>query len=132
MRRALCIGLAAALLTLLCSAHAADKSTYQTGKLIDLSRVATGSGAARAQGSFCLAVRLDDVTYLVRYEATWRWTYAPTDLVVGDPIEVKIKGNDMYIQKPKGGDLKTNITRRERNTPNQEPVTCAVPVSVRN
>jgi len=73
-----------------------DKPRYQTGKLIDLRRESTGFGGARAQGSFCLAVELGDMSYLVRYEAYWRWTYEPTALVVGDPVQVRIKGNVMY------------------------------------
>ena len=52
----------------------------------------------------------------------WRWSYEPTDFVVGDPVEVKIKGNDMYLKKSKGGDLKTYITRRERNAPDKKPI----------
>jgi len=110
---------------------AAERFGYQTGKLLDLRRDETGSGAARAQASFCLAVGLDDMTYLVRHEATWRWSYEPSDFVVGDQIHLRIKGNYMYLKKPKGGDLKTYITRRERNAPDQKPLTCALPVAPR-
>src|SRR5438128_11076861 len=97
-------------------AQAGEKPDYRTGRLIDMRREDTGSGAARAQSSFCLAVDLGDMTYLVRRSAYWRWGYEPTDFVVGDPVEVKVKGNDLYIKKPKGGDLKTQISRRERNS----------------
>src|SRR6266550_2602134 len=89
-----------------CPVQAGEKAVYQTGKLVDLRREGTGSGAARAQGSFCLAVEVGDMTYLLRREAYWRWSYEPTDFVVGDPVEIKIKGNDMYLKKSKGGDLK--------------------------
>jgi hypothetical protein len=108
--------------------YAGETVQYQTGKLIDLRREDTGAGAARAQGSFCLAVEVGDMTYLVRHEAAWRWSYEPTDFIVGDPVEVKIKGNDMYLKKAKSGDLKTSITRRERNAPDKKPLTCALPV----
>ena len=107
--------------------QAADNSGYQTGKLVDLRREGTGSGAARAQGSFCLAVEVGDMAYLVRHQAYWRWSYEPTDFVVGDPIEVKIKGNNMYIKTSKGADLKTSISRRERL--GKEPPTCGLPVT---
>jgi hypothetical protein len=110
----------------------AEKSAYEKGKLIDLQRYGSGSGAARAQGSFCFAIELGDTTYLARHEAYWRWSYEPTDFVVGDPIEVKIKGNDLYLKKPKGGDLKTSISRRERNVSGKPRVDCSLPVSVRN
>src|ERR1035437_3601409 len=101
------------------SIQAGEKPGYQTGKLVDLTREDTRAGAGRAQGSFCLAVEVGAMTYLVRHEAFWRWTYEPTDFVAGDPIEVKINGNDMYLRKSKGGDLKTRITRRERNAPDK-------------
>ena len=71
------------------------------------------------------------MTYLVRHEAYWRWSYEPIDLVVGDPVKVKIiKGNDLFIQRPKGGDLKTRITRRERHSAEKPPMTCGTPVAV--
>jgi hypothetical protein len=124
--------LAAAVYGLSVGAGADEKPTYQKGKLTDLRREGTGSGAARAQGSFCLAIELGDLTYVVREEAYWRWSYEPTDLVVGDPVEVKIKGNDMLIKKPKGGDLKTRISRRERNSPDKKPMTCGLPISTQN
>ncbi len=52
------------------SARAGEKAGYQAGKLVDLRRESTGAGAARVQGRFCLAVEVDDMTYLVRQEAT--------------------------------------------------------------
>lgn len=114
------------------SLQAGQKPDYQTGKLVDLRRYSTGSGAARAQGSFCLAVEVGDMSYLVEHEPYWRGSYEPTDLVVGDSIEVKITGNHMYIKKPKGGDMKTSITRRERGTPDKKPITCALPAAMQN
>jgi hypothetical protein len=108
--------------------RAGELAAYQTGKLIDLHREGTGAGAARAQGAFCLPVEVGDMTYLVSHEVAWCWSYEPTDFVVGDPVEVKIKGKDMYLKRPKGEDLKTYITRRERNTPDKKPLTCALPI----
>jgi hypothetical protein len=118
----------AASLAVTIPAHAGEPVAYQTGKLIDLHRESTGAGAARAQGAFCLAIEVDDMTYLVNHEAEWRWSYEPTDFVVGDPVEVKIKGKDLYLKRPKGGELKTSITRRERNAPDKKPMTCALPI----
>ena len=54
----------------------------------------------------------------------------PSDLVVSDVVKVKIKGNDLFIQRPKGGDLKTRITRRERHSAEKPPITCGTPVAV--
>jgi hypothetical protein len=124
--------LTAAVYGLVVGAGAAEKPPYQNGKLTDLRRYDTGAGSGRAQGSFCLAIELGDMTYIVREEAFWRSSYEPTDLVVGDPVEVQIRGNDLYIRKPKGGDLKTHISRRERNSPDKKPSNCGLPVSTQN
>jgi hypothetical protein len=113
-------------------AYADDKSAYQTATLTDLRRHSTGGGAARAQGSFCLAVELNDMTYIVQYGAYWRWSYEPTDFVVGDPVQIRIKENTLYLRKPKGGDLKTYIVRRERNQPEKPHANCALPVATQN
>lgn len=45
--------------------HARDKAPYQTAKLIDVRSYPTGGGAARAQYSFCLAIQLQDISYIV-------------------------------------------------------------------
>jgi hypothetical protein len=105
---------------------------YEKGKLVDMQRYGTGSGALRAQGAFCFAVQVGDLTYLARREAYWRWSYEPTDFVVGDSVDVKIKGKDLYLRRPKSGDLKTSITRRERNDAGKPPADCSLAVSVRN
>jgi hypothetical protein len=113
--------------------HAADKPDYKTGKLTDLRQYETEDpGAARAQWWFCLSVEMDDMSYILRYESFARWSYKPTDFIVGDPVQVRVKGNDMYLGKPKGGDLKTKIVRRARNAPDKPPITCALPVSTQN
>ena len=109
--------------------NASQKTAYQTGKLVDFRRQDTGAGAGRAQGSFCLAVELGDLTYLGSYEPSWRWSYEPTEFVVGDSVEVRINGHSMYLKKPKGGDLKTSITRRERNVQGKQGPNCGLPIT---
>jgi hypothetical protein len=111
--------------------RAGDKE-YHRGILTDLRRYDTGSGALRSQGAFCLAVGVDDMTYLVRQEGSWRWSYAPTDLVVGDPVEVRISGNNLYLRKPTSGELKTHISRRERQRSDKNPISCATQVQGRD
>jgi hypothetical protein len=127
----LCVLVALSLTLPIASPQTGSTPSYQPGKIIDLRRDSTGSGAARAQGSFCLAVELGDMSYLVRYEAYWRWTYQPTDLVVGDSVEVRIKADDMYL-KTLRGNMKTHIVHREKNTPGNNPVTCALSVATSN
>lgn len=125
MKRLIYVALAALAMAAV-PAIAAEKSDYQTGKLIDLRRESTGAGVLRAQGSFCLAVTVGETAYLVRHAAYWRGSYEPTDFVVGDPIDVKVKGNNLFLRKASGGELKTSITRRERL--GKEPPTCGIVV----
>ena len=123
MKRILCL-----LLVLALPAAAGKPREWSTGKLLDFRMSETGAGAARAQGEFCMAVQLGDIAYLLQYEPYSRWAYKPTDLVVGDQIQVQIDGKHMYINKSKGGDFKTNIVRREKIVAGTSPSTCALPV----
>jgi hypothetical protein len=105
---------------------------YRQGILIDLQRYDTDSGALRSQGSFCLAVSIDNMTYLAHQEGSWRWSYTPAALVVGDPIEVRIAGNNLYLKKPNSGEIKAHIVRRERQGLGKNPMTCATQVQTRD
>jgi hypothetical protein len=120
----------ALLVLLLCTvpAYPSDKPEHQTGNLIDLQMVQSATGFSKAGEAYCLAVTLGDVGYL-HYGPIWAYGYAPSDFIVGDHIELRIKGNSMYLTKPKGGEFKTEIVRRERILPDKKPLTCALPVS---
>jgi hypothetical protein len=112
--------------------HAKEKATYQTGKLVDIRAHSTGAGRARAQYSFCLAIQVDDISYITRYETWSHGAYQPTDLIVGDPIEIRTKGDDLYFKagKKSRDESKAHIIRRERITLDSKPATCALPVAV--
>lgn len=121
--------------------RAREKALYQTGKLIDVRAYATEEGVLRAQHSFCLAIQVDDISYIVHYEAAMRGNYEPTNLIIGDPIEVKIEGNKMTMKtgkkwvndithKEHDEEAKMNILRRERVLASSKPATCALPVAV--
>lgn len=118
------------LYSLLCSQVQAS-DVHLAGKLVDMRREGTGSGALRAQGTFCFAVELQGIAYLSRREAYWRWSYEPTDFVVGDPVEVRINGNTLFLKKPHGGELKTSIIRRERSDADKDHLNCGIPVAFR-
>jgi hypothetical protein len=111
---------------------AAVKSAYQPATLIDVDMTQGPNGYVRAGESFCLAISLDDFSYLLRYGPIWAYGYAPSDLVVGDRIHVRVKDGNMYLQKPNGRELKTQIVRRERNAPDKPPIKCGPAVAVRN
>ena len=112
--------------------HAKDKAVYQTGKLVDVRAYATGAGALRAQYSFCLAIQVEDISYIVHYETFSRSGYQPTNLIVGDPIKVKITDEQLYFEtgKKSPDEAKARITRRERIIPDSKPATCALPIAV--
>jgi hypothetical protein len=112
--------------------HAKDKAVYQTGKLVDVRAYATGAGALRAQYSFCLAIQVEDISYIAHCETFSRSSYQPTNLVVGDPIKVKIADEHLYFEtgKKSPDEAKAHITRRERIIPESKPATCALPIAV--
>lgn len=90
--------------------QAKGKAVYQTGKLIDLRSYETGAGASRAQRSFCLAIQVEDISYLVRYESFLRGNYEPTNLIVGDPMQIRIKDDSLYFRTGK----KERSTRKNK------------------
>jgi len=78
-----------------------------------------------------MAVDSGDLTYVLRREAYWRWTYEPTDLIVGDTFQVKVASNSMFIKRPNGRELKMAISRRKRHQDGKPSASCALPVAVR-
>lgn len=114
-RRLICIGMFALLLVGSIKPLSCERAdAYRTAKLINFQRVEDPAGAARAQAVFYMAIGVDDTLYHVRYAPAWKWSYEPTDLVVGDNIQVRLDKTHIYIQRPKG-ELKTYIVRRERH-----------------
>jgi hypothetical protein len=113
--------------------HAKDKVAYQTAKLVDLRANKTGAGAGRAQYSYCLAIQSKDISYILTYETFFRGGYKPTNLIVGDPIEIRIKGDHLYFetgQKSSDDEAKAHIIRQERIAAGGKPATCGLPVEV--
>jgi|SRR5579871_497934 len=104
-------------LLLCCSAHARPK-TYQTTKVIEV------SGSRR---EFCLVVQLGDLAYVsVANE------HVPPNLIVGDPIEVRVKKDNLWIKKNRSSydDVKTNIIVRKRISEDTKLPTCSLSVTL--
>ncbi|MGB8582957.1 MAG: hypothetical protein WCD47_19220 [Candidatus Sulfotelmatobacter sp.] len=79
-----------------------------------------------------MAIQSGDVAYVVHYEAWGRNSYQPTNLFVGDPIEVRITDRYLYFKTgKKPAEAKAEIVRRER-IPAGNPVACPSPVAVSN
>jgi hypothetical protein len=58
--------------------------------------------------------------YVGSYWPRWRFSYAPTDFVINDPIEISVEGNgkEMYIKRPDGQELKIKVIQRIRQSDN--------------
>lgn len=94
-------------------AYARDHS-FQTGKLVNVTideRVASGESDRRA----IFIVQLGDIVYTLRGDRVKSKTkdYAK-GLIIGDPVQVSLKGEDVILMKPDGKNFKTTILKRER------------------
>lgn len=99
----------------------ASKHEFRAGKLLD---VTTDTKLAIRHAVF--VVQIDDVIYPTRGDRLERVkasliTMAITksgdsgqDLIVGDPVEVYLHGDDLIIRKPSGKELKTKVIKRVR------------------
>jgi hypothetical protein len=102
-------------MALVCSA--ADKA-YQAGKLVDVdsqlySKLVGDTTVIRHQND--LSVRVGDVIYIGECHEKRHWSSCrPGNWIVGDPIEVWIEKDSMYLRKPNGGDVRTKIVKRVR------------------
>jgi hypothetical protein len=104
-----------ACLLLLSSAAFAKVHIFQTGKLISVStedRLFEGTTVSHA----LLTVQVDDVIYTVRGERVTRRTKDFSEgLIVGDSVQTSVEGNNIFLHKPDGKDMKTEILKRERS-----------------
>ena len=108
------------LLVLWCSVALAS-SSYQTAKLLSITDSSSnrivgnsqnGSVTSVTDVEYRLSVQIGDMIYVGSYWPRWRWSYTPTDFVENEPVEVKFEGKHMYIKRPNGKELKTEIIRR--------------------
>lgn len=122
----LTLALALALVATACLG--ASKREFRTGKLIDVttdSNLVEGTSVRHA----VFVVQVDDLIYTTRGDrlgrvkssliamAVTRSGDNGQDLIVGDPVEVSIHGDDLIIRKPNGKDLRTKIIKRARAQP---------------
>ena len=71
-------------------------------------------GTTYEHDMFAITVAIDGIAVTGIYEAKWRWSYAPQDLVVGDTIDARIDGKKLIIKRPDGKEFKAKIIKRER------------------
>jgi len=106
-------------------AAAKDKREWKTGTLLSITdsssnRIVGNSQTGAVQTvtdvEYRLSVLVDGMIYVGSYWPRWKWSYAPTDFVINDPIEIFVNGKDMYIKRPEGQELKTKVIQRIRQT----------------
>jgi hypothetical protein len=106
-----------------CFAYAGQK-TYTATRLVELTR----AGGRWGHSGFCFVVQLDDLAYVAFTDDK-----PPRNLIVGDPLQIRIKGDHMWIRtdkKPPDDEIKTTISIRERMTGDAKLPTCSLSVSV--
>ncbi|HKY62787.1 MAG TPA: hypothetical protein VJR29_05140 [bacterium] len=124
------VSLIVLLLLLASPALAKDKAPkeYQQGKLLNIEEkdtvqttyVSQKQSDGRTvttpvedkQKHYFITVQLADMVYVGEY--TPAFFGKPGDWVIGDPISVRLDGNNMYLQKPNGKELKSKIRKRIR------------------
>ena len=87
---------------------------FVQGVLLDATvdeRVKKGSTAARA----VYVVQVEDLVYTVQGEAVKTGTKDYTKgLIVGDPVEVSVDGEHLFLRRPNGKEIKTDVLKRAR------------------
>ena len=96
---------------------AADK-VYQKGKHLDVDsqafqKLVGDSSVTRHENN--LSVQIDTLIYVGQCEEKKHFSSCrPGTWIIGDPIDVRIDKDYMYLRKPDGGEVKTRIVKRVR------------------
>ena len=120
MRR-LILGLAMLATAVACLA--ADK-VYQKGKYLDvdsqayqkiISNPSNGGSMSVLRHENDMSIQIDDVIYVGQCEEKRHFSSCrPGTWIVGDMVDVRIDKDHMYLRKPDGGEVKTQIVKRVR------------------
>lgn len=108
-----CVLLLVLTLTFTTLALGATKYDFQPGKLLNVTadeRYVQGTSIRSA----IFSIQIGDLVYTARGERIRRNTDIGQGLIVGDPVQVAVHGEDLILQKPDGKELKTKIIKRER------------------
>jgi hypothetical protein len=94
--------------------YAGTHRDFQAGKLLDVSsdeRLVEGTTVKHA----VYEVQLGDIVYFARCERIHvRSGDVGHGLVVGDPVQAAIDGDNLILQRPDGKEIKTKIIQRKR------------------
>jgi len=65
------------------------------------------------QETYVITVQMDDIA-ITGIDQLMVQESGPSEMVVGDEVEAKVKGNKLIVKKPSGKKLKALIIKRER------------------
>ena len=69
----------------------------------------------QTQVTYVLTVVVGEITYTAEQAKSIFFGYNPTDMVVNDPVDVRVEKNKLIFLRPNGKEYKTTIVRMERN-----------------
>jgi hypothetical protein len=122
MTKTQCSALASIFL-LLATIATAQRPGYVAGRLVDLRRYSQVDRPS-SRHTFCIAIQTEDMSYLVDFEPDYGEDHPPKEFVVGDPIQVKVKGEKLWFIAGKRHPEGVHIVRRERISADSAPATC--------
>jgi hypothetical protein len=67
--------------------------------------------AERTSRRTAVVVKVEGVRYVGEYSAESAGGYTPGEFAAGEPVPVRFQGENMYIQRPNGLELKTTIVK---------------------
>jgi hypothetical protein len=113
-RRAMLLTIACLALASCVLSFAREPHHFQNGQLLDV-----GSDERLFEGTTVIhavyQVQIGELIYFARGERVRRYSGDPTHgLVVGDPVQVAIDGDNLILQRPDGKEIKAKVIRRQR------------------
>lgn len=106
------------ILAMVAATGLAAEKVYQKGKYLDVDSQAfqklVGDGSVTRHENN-LSVQVDTLVYVGQCEEKKHFSSCrPGNWIIGDPIDVRIDRDFMYLRKPEGGEVKTRIVKRIR------------------
>jgi hypothetical protein len=90
------------------------KKVFKQGTLVNITKEDMG-GKKKTDMAALFLVRIDDIVYSGRGgKVDKKSGDMGQGLIVGDPVQAAVDGDNLYLKKPGGKEIKTKIVKRER------------------
>lgn len=118
-RRTVCI-LAVVLFFNILSAYASE---YREATVVEIHRLpnpendsvpSNGTATVNSLETYAITIQVDDTYYAVVYHQKWKWSFNPSEMNAGDKIAVRIDGDNLFVKRPRGKEVKTTIVSTKR------------------